>query len=146
MKCAKELMELNAKATAAWLKAKEDREYVARINAICLCENDIAEALEACASNPKPTEIAYYERIIIRHNEYDSEVFHFLREDGAVYANGEKSYLVNMDTEYSLEALVAHLTSFCYKVEITEGFYKSYGSGDHVCKILCVKPEEVLGC
>lgn len=143
MKCAKELVEMNVKATREWEASRLLALALATEKAIEYCDTVVNDALEALAQSTKPVELQYFERLELTENDYGQMVFQQLQDEGSMYADGTHSF-----TPYGApmlaDALVSYLEQHCFKVEITESEYMHYGAGSCSCKLLIVRvPKEV---
>ena len=143
MKCAKELVEMNVKASREWEASRRLALALATEKAIEYCDTVVNDALEALAQSTKPVKLQYSERLQLIKDDYGQTVFRRLHDDGPMYANGDHSF-APYGASMLIDVLVSYLKQHCFEVEITDSEYMNYGIGSRPCKLLIVRvPKEV---
>jgi hypothetical protein len=102
---------------------RAEQEKTVRIqNSISHCENVISKALLDMAKNRETCVVMHYEK-----NRYSLGVRHATL-DYTRYANGKRSYSGRGDSLH-LPAIKEYLEQHCFKVEIEDWAFMSYGCG-----------------
>lgn len=137
MKCALEMNVVVVDAQMAEALREEARQAEIRRNKACaeeaaikFCETEIAKLIEQTAKQGKR-----WCNVVLGLHYWFTDPYanqglcSRLKCDGTYYANGDESEVM-YGAPMSVDAIVKHLESFCYKVVVQEGWeYKTYMCG-----------------
>ena len=139
MKCALELMAINAMAKEEHRLEEERKDAEARKayetrkeRTMAFCENYIAQKLEEEAKRHYVNEISIRFKAVYEKDRLGNKGFQLVQEDGIKYANGDKSEKPTGDL-YDFEIFVSYLNAHCINVEVYDDTYMRYGWGCRKC-------------
>lgn len=139
MKCALELMAINAMAKEEYRLEEERKDAEARRayetrkeRTINFCEEYIAKELENQAKHHYVDEISTRFKAVYAEDRLGNKGFQLVKEDGDKYANGDKSYHPTGDL-YDFDTMVEYLKAHCINVDTYDDTYMRYGWGRHKC-------------
>jgi hypothetical protein len=142
MKCALELVAINAMAKEEYRLEEERKDAEARKayetrkeRTIIFCEEYIAKELENQAKHHYVDEISTRFKAVYTEDRLGNKGFQLVKEDGTKYANGDKSYRATGDL-YDFGTMVEYLKAHCINVETYKGEYKEYMLGIRKCVII----------
>lgn len=139
MKCALELMAINAMAKEEYRLEEERKDAEARRayetrkeRTINFCEEYIAKELENQAKHHYVDEISTHFKVVYTEDRLGNKGFQLVKEDGITYANGDNSYTAKGDL-YDFLIMKEYLQAHCINVETYKSNYKEYMIGKREC-------------
>lgn len=139
MKCALELVAINAMAKEEYRLEEERKDAEARKayetrkeRTINFCEEYIAKELENQAKHHYVDEISTRFKVVYTEDRLGNKGFQLVKEDGDKYANGDKSYRPTGDL-YDFPTMKEYLQAHCINVETYKSDYKQYMLGKCKC-------------